>query len=115
MTSENEARDRALYKYPDSNTLRNKLDIRDARALADTEAEFALARIEQGVPTGDFDLKHLQDIHRHIFQDVYDWAGELRQVDFRKTDWFLPHSRIQMGIGDVHSRLVKQEDRKSVV
>ena len=109
MTSDNEARDRALYKYPDSNTLRNKLYILDPDALEHAEAEFALLRIEQGVPTGNFDLKPHQDIHRHIFQDVYEWAGELRQVDFHKTDWFLPHGRIQMGMGDVHARLVKKE------
>lgn len=114
MTSANEARDHALYKYPDSDTLRNKFDIRDADALADAEAEFARQRIEQGVPPGNFDLKHLQDIHRHIFQDVYEWAGELRQVDFHKTDWFLPHGRIQMGMGNVHARLVKQDYLKGL-
>ena len=66
-------------------------------------------RIEEGAPTGNFDLKHLQDIHRHLFQDVYEWAGEVRQVDFHKTDWFLPHSRIEMGMRDVHARLIKQD------
>lgn len=27
---------------------------------------------------GGFDEKHLRDIHRHIFQDVYEWAGTMR-------------------------------------
>ncbi len=26
---------------------------------------------------GKFDLKHLQSVHRYIFQDIYDWAGEI--------------------------------------
>jgi cell filamentation protein len=34
--------------------------------------------------SGAFDLKHLQAIHAYIFQDVYDWAGELRKVDIAK-------------------------------
>jgi len=28
-----------------------------------------------------FDLDHLRAIHRHMFQDVYDWAGELRVTE----------------------------------
>ena len=30
---------------------------------------------------GGFDSVHLQEIHRHVYQDLYDWAGELRRVD----------------------------------
>jgi cell filamentation protein len=37
---------------------------------------------------GDFDLAHLQAIHRYLFQDVYDWAGELRIVDFDRGGGF---------------------------
>lgn len=37
---------------------------------------------------GVFDLKHLQVIHAYIFQDVYDWAGELRKVDIAKGNMF---------------------------
>lgn len=33
---------------------------------------------------GKFDLKHLCVMHRHLFQDVYDWAGELRAVDISR-------------------------------
>lgn len=33
---------------------------------------------------GNFDLAHLKAIHRHLFQDVYDWAGQLRTVDISK-------------------------------
>jgi cell filamentation protein len=37
---------------------------------------------------GDFDLAHLQAIHRVLFQDVYDWAGELRLIDFNRSEEF---------------------------
>ncbi|MCM1559798.1 MAG: Fic family protein [Butyrivibrio sp.] len=33
-------------------------------------------------------MKHLQAIHAYIFQDVYDWAGELRKVDIAKGNMF---------------------------
>ena len=32
------------------------------------------------------DLAGLQEIHRYLFQDVYDWAGELRTVTISKGD-----------------------------
>ena len=33
-----------------------------------------------------FDLAHLQDIHRRLFGDVYEWAGQLRDIDLSKPD-----------------------------
>lgn len=48
-----------------------------------------------------FDLDHLQALHRHLFQDVYPWAGELRTVDMGKRaalgvagPGFLPHAQV---------------------
>ena len=45
---------------------------------------------------GRYDLTHLRALHRHLFQDVYPFAGDLRTVDLRKADdpggWFhRPH------------------------
>lgn len=31
-----------------------------------------------------FDLKHLREIHRRLFQDVYPWAGETRTIDMHR-------------------------------
>ncbi len=46
---------------------------------ADRLAEHALRPV-----AGNFDLAHLQNIHRAIFQDVYDWAGTLREINLSK-------------------------------
>jgi cell filamentation protein len=35
----------------------------------------------QQVLQGSFDLAHLCKIHSYLFQDVYEWAGEVRSVD----------------------------------
>jgi len=35
---------------------------------------------------GDFDLKHLCALHRFLFQDVYEWAGEIRSIDFQRNE-----------------------------
>jgi len=48
------------------------------------ERRLVTQRIIEGAPTGDFDVAHLRAIHRHLFQDVYAWAGELRTVEIAK-------------------------------
>ena len=68
--------------YPGTNVLRNKLDIRDLEELLRVEKEMSMVRYfdlsTQGV-TGDFSMGHLCAIHRYLFQDIYEWAGELRR------------------------------------
>lgn len=75
------------FKYPDTEVLVNKANIRTQDALDAFEADVTAVRLiellDSPIP-GTFDLAHLQAIHRHIFQDVYFWAGELRQVDIQK-------------------------------
>jgi cell filamentation protein len=98
------------YVYPGTAVLRNKLNIRDTDQLDFHEREIATQRIRQGVPTGNFDLKHLRAIHRHIFQDVYDWAGEIRTVEIAKGGSQFQFRRyIETGMADVHRRLVAAE------
>jgi hypothetical protein len=42
-------------------------------------AQLAARRLE-----GSYDLAHLQEFHRFIFQDIYSWAGQLRSVSLAK-------------------------------
>lgn len=99
-----------LYFYPGTRVFRNKLDIRDADALNRAERRFALDRASFGVPTGDFDLKHLQAVHRHLFQDVYDWAGEIRRVEIHKGGHeFTYQQAIETEMGMVHRRIVQSD------
>ncbi|MFC6199193.1 Fic/DOC family protein [Ponticaulis profundi] len=105
----NEAKDRCLYRWPGSDVLRNQLGLEDAALLEYAERRLVQQRMEEGCPNGSFDLDHLKAIHQHLFQDVYDWAGEIRQVDINKGGlWFHPHDRIEMGMADIHKRLEQQ-------
>ena len=66
---------------------RNKLGITDASRLSKAEADFTAVRLAelQCAPIRDgFDTAHLQNIHRHLFQDLYDWAGDLRPTNDRE-------------------------------
>ena len=63
---------------------RNLLGITDAAQLHHAEADFVTLRLVElqcsPIP-GGFDPAHLQQIHRHLYQDLYDWAGELRSAE----------------------------------
>ena len=65
-------------------TLKNKLGITDPQQLATAEADFTAFRVAElrtAPLRGGFDSTHLQEIHHHVYQDLYDWAGEMRRVD----------------------------------
>ena len=99
--------DRDYCYPPDYTVLRNRLDIRDAPALEAAERELVAQRLLEPVPAGDFDLAHLKAIHRHLFQDVYAWAGEVRTVEVAKGESrFQPRRFIETGMADIHHRIV---------
>jgi cell filamentation protein, protein adenylyltransferase len=72
------------YCYPGTTVLRNKLDLRDAEELAAFEAEVSDSRADEELASGDLDFTHFKAIHEHLFQDVYDWAGDIRTVRISK-------------------------------
>jgi cell filamentation protein len=103
------------YIYPGSTVLRNKLGITDASELDYVERALVAQRAAEGIPTGRFDLAHLQAIHGHLFQDVYDWAGQLRTVEISKGGHqFQFRQFIETGMADVHGRLDKARFLKNL-
>ena len=73
--------------YPGTDVLVNNFGIRDAEQLRKIEYRLVHVREIQARMQpieGKFDLDHLRRIHKHLFQDMYSWAGELRTVDFAK-------------------------------
>ena len=86
----------AEYFYPETfdarlmqGTLRNRFGERDDDVLSTLEHAAVVDR-QQELMSGEvqlphtFDANHLQSIHQHLFQDVYDWAGEYRTVPIFK-------------------------------
>jgi cell filamentation protein len=101
--------DKDPYRYPGSSVLRNKLGITDPDLFERIERRLVVQRAAEGVPAGKFDLAHLRKIHRHLFQDLFDWAGELRTVEIAKGgSQFQLRRFIETGMADVHRRLVAQ-------
>lgn len=74
------------YCYPDTSVLINFLDIRDQVALDAFEAVCTSQRSDEPLPNGRLSITHYRAIHRHLFQDVYRWAGNFRTVRIGKDD-----------------------------
>lgn len=75
------------YCYPDSNVLRNLLGITDYDELVSAEGRLtmmAMTQLDVNPVKGCFDTEYLRTIHRCIFKDIYDWAGEFRTVEISK-------------------------------
>ncbi|WP_433265486.1 Fic/DOC family protein [Actinosynnema sp. CS-041913] len=79
------------YTDPATGVLRNHLGLTDKHACDTAEARLSALRIGQLEITplpGLYDLAHLRAFHRHIFGDLYPWAGEVRVVDIARTSSF---------------------------
>lgn len=74
------------YRYPGTSILRNRLNLRDQAQLDAFEALITAHRAEEPLPSGRLGAAHYSAIHRHLFQDVFAWAGRLRTVRIAKGD-----------------------------
>jgi cell filamentation protein len=72
------------YCYSGTTVLKNRLGLRERAKLAAFENEVTSARADQDVPAGRLSYRHYRAIHRHLFQDVYSWAGKVRTVRISK-------------------------------
>ncbi len=78
------------YTLSDRLTLKNKLGLADHEALQVAETRCVADRLSDlrlgQTLSGSFDAAHLKAIHRHLFQDVYEWAGYTRDESFSLAD-----------------------------
>lgn len=73
--------------YPNTTCLINKFNIKDANKLAEIEAEITFAKaavLESEITKKPLDFDFYKGIHCFLFEDLYDWAGNLRKVDISK-------------------------------
>jgi cell filamentation protein len=71
----------SIYNYEDTEILINKLDIMSDELLKKVESDLTQNRLYELYETpfnGRFSMTHLLNIHRHIFQDIYPFAGKIR-------------------------------------
>lgn len=63
------------------------------------ECDFVSARIVELLSIDDFDLSvdYLKCVHKFLFQDVYEFAGEFRKIDFSKHEKILNNDSVAYG------------------
>ena len=63
------------------------------------ECDFVSMRIVELLEQDNFELSvdYLKYIHKHLFQDVYEFAGEFRKIDFSKHEKILNNDSVAYG------------------
>jgi len=72
------------YVYPGTKILINKEGIRNKAELDQFERVMTAVRLREGIPEAALTTDGYRAIHRHVFQDVFSWAGEFRTAEISK-------------------------------
>jgi cell filamentation protein len=98
---------RTPYFVPGTTVLRNNFGADSAKMLAELECVATAGRMVQWFREpairAAFDVR---DAHRHVFSDVYPWAGEYRTTELRRGDsGFAWQSSIAEGMARLSQRV----------
>ncbi len=111
------------YCYPDSNVLKNKLNIRDNKLLKTAEEEITLIKqmeLFKNPIKGNFSKAHLMNIHKFIFEDIYSFAGKIRREQISKAyTMFYPPNLIDRELDKVFAKIkeknmLKETDEEKI-
>ena len=90
------------YLIPHTRVLKNKLNVQTQEDLDFFENDLVSVRsykLYENLPHVEGTVKQLQWIHHYLFQDVYDWAGQIRTIDMSKGGGEPFHPLEYMGVG----------------
>jgi len=113
----------SIYCYPDSNILKNKLNIKDNKILKTAEEEITLIKqmeLLKNPIKGNFTKAHLMNIHKFIFEDIYSFAGKIRKEQISKADtMFYPPNLIDRELDKVFAKIkegnmLRETDKEKV-
>ena len=76
----------------ENGTLKNKLGISDYDKLNLAEKDITFSKFLDVKRTfrTKFDISYIKSIHKHIFEDIFDWAGEFRKIPVYKEEVVIP-------------------------
>lgn len=81
----------------ENGTLKNKLGITEYKELNDAEKDIGFVKLID-IDTAlkkRFTAEDLKAAHKHIFEDIFEWAGEFRTVPVYKTEVVIPGLSLQ--------------------
>ena len=72
----------------ENGVLVNRLGIKDEEELSKVEADISFIKLINidSIKVDYFNEELIQNIHKHIFLDIYPWAGEYRTVPIEKQE-----------------------------
>lgn len=79
----------SIYHYQDTEVYINKLGIKDPDILLSIENDLTYQRLSElylNPILGRFSKTHLLKVHKYIFQDLYPFAGKIREETIWKGD-----------------------------
>jgi cell filamentation protein len=104
-----------VYCYPGTAVLKNKLDIKDAEKLADFEAEMSNLQAHVPIEVAALDYDFYRSLHRHLFSEVYDWAGEPRKIRISKGgNWFCFPENIDTEMNELFGSLAEKDELQNL-
>lgn len=81
----------SIYCYPGTSTLKNRLNIKDPVELQNVERELSVRRLtelDKRPLKDELSFDYLRKIHKELFGDLYEWAGQMRTVRISKGFMF---------------------------
>ena len=77
-----------IYVYPDTTILINKLNIKDSKTLDEKENSLVALNLTSlfANPIKIKTVFEIKEIHKILFGDLYEWAGENRQINMYKEE-----------------------------
>lgn len=105
------------YCYP-NHVLKNKLNIQNDADLTDYERAITSIKtidlISGNIEINGFNFDFLKTIHLHLFEDIYEWAGNIRTVDIAKGNLFCKPHLIESQISIIFDQLKQEEYLKNI-
>ncbi|WP_375634433.1 MULTISPECIES: type II toxin-antitoxin system protein adenylyltransferase VbhT [unclassified Bartonella] len=101
------------YTDPETGVMYNRLGIKDKATLQRVESTITYVKSFEFVHTpigGKFDLDYMKEIHRRLFGDIYEWAGQIRLVDIAKgNSIFASYNQIESYAPKITQKLAKEQ------
>lgn len=99
--------------YENTTVLKNKFDIRDEQQLDTLEQSITsmlIAKAAIDIPFENVDFEFYKNLHKYIFTDIYEWAGNVRKIDMSKKGTnFCSADKIEERGNAIFNRLRKNE------
>lgn len=105
------------YCYPGTSVLINNADIRNFEELENLDrlqTTYVLSKLYLEPIKGNFDIEHLKEIHKILFNELYPFAGEFRYENISKDG--IPFCRpeiIYLYLNDLLKKMQKESVKLS--